>query len=143
MAKPTKVNVYLVLDAKRQIPPHYEAPASLGPLQAIGTYVERPAGAPKGALIHSVSDGPITDIYTCHYVAQAEVEYPGGERQLVFEPEAQRMFELLSYGLNAAELGKQLVENTLSKVSEVVANESQASALAWVADQRRKVARHT
>lgn len=142
MPKPHKIGLYLILEAKRQTPPHYEVPADYPPLQPVGTYVEKPSGSPKGTSIHSVIDGPVEDVYTTHFVATAEVDYPNGERHLTFEPEAQQIFELLEFGQHAQELAKALVGDALERVAEVVANESQASSLAWIADQRRKVARH-
>lgn len=142
-AKPMKVGVYLILDGKRQAPPNYEIPPGIPPTQQPGTYVELTQGAPKGAFIHSIAytGTPVEDIYTVHFVATAGVSYPNGEPLLTFEPEAERIFELLALGTQAESAGKDMIDGVLKQVGEVVANESQASALAWIADQRRKVAR--
>lgn len=142
-AKPMKVGVYLVLDGKRQAPENYEIPPGIPPLEAPGTYVELSQGAPKGAFIHSVAytGTPVEDIYTVHFVATATVSYPDGEPVLTFEPEAERIFELLALGLRAESAGRIMLDGVLREVGEVVANESQAGALSWIADQRRKVSR--
>lgn len=142
-AKPMKVGVYVILDGKRQAPPNYEIPPGIPPMQQPGTYVELTQGAPKGAFIHSIAytGTPVEDIYTVHFVATASVSYPDGAPTLTFEPEAERVFELLALGLRAESAGRELVGNVLAEVGEVVANESKAGALGWIAEQRRKVAR--
>lgn len=141
--KPMKIGVYVILDAKRQAPANYEIPASLPALESAGVFVELPHGAPKGAFIHSVAytGTPVEDIYTVHFIATAGVSYPNGEPVLTFEPEAERIFELLALGLRAEQAGRVMLDDVLREVGEVVANESQAGAIAWIADQRRKVTR--
>lgn len=142
-SKPMKIGVYIILDGKRQAPANYEIPAALPPMQQPGDYVELNQGAPKGAFIHSVAytGTPVEDIYTVHFVATATVSYPDGEPLLTFEPEAQRIFELFSLAFRAESAGRELLDSVLHEVAEVVANESQAGALGWIADQRRKVLR--
>jgi len=142
-AKPMKVGVYIILDAKRQAPPNYEIPLFLAPLEQPGTYVELPNGSPKGAFIHSIAytGSPVEDIYTVHFVATADVSYPNGEPVLTFQPEAHRIFELLGLAFRAESAGREMLDNVLAEVAEVVANETTGQALGWIADQRRKVAR--
>ncbi len=138
--KPEQMLVYVVLDAVRQAPDALEIPAGYAPLAPIGSYKPFPGG-PKGARVWTVTDGPITDTYSGHFVACADMDYSGEEPVMRFEPLAQRMFEIISKGLAAESLGKELVRDVLKRVGEVVVNESQAAALAWIADQDRKVAR--
>lgn len=138
--KPAQMNVYVVLGAVRRHPPELELPADYPPLQPAGAFMQFPGGA-KGARIHSVVDGPIEDIYTLHYVASADMDYTSVPPGMIFEPEAEQVFSLIARGIAAEQLGKQLVDNTLERVAEVVANETTTSALGWIADQRRKVQR--
>jgi hypothetical protein len=137
---PARMDVYVVLDAKRVMPPALELPSGYPELHPVGEYRQYPAGGPKGAKIVSEVDGPIEDIYTTHYVATADVLNADGD--LLFQPEAERLFQIIALGTTGELYGLKLADDILEKVQELVgAGLSQSELAGEIASMRRQVQR--
>lgn len=135
---PARMDVYVILESKRMVPPHFELPAGFPPPHPAGEFRQYPAGGPKGAKIVSEVDGPIEDIYTMHYIATADVEDGG----LDFQPEAEKVFSLLTLGFTAESAGRDLVAAILDKIQEMIgAGLSQSELAGEIASMKRQVGR--
>jgi hypothetical protein len=136
---PPRWDVYVILESKRMIPPHFELPADFPEPHPAGEFRQYPAGGPKGAKIVSEIDGPIEDIYTMHYIATADME---DGATLTFQPEAEKLFGLLTVAFANERYGLQLADSLLVKVQEMVgAGLSQSELAGEIASMRRQVGR--
>lgn len=113
---PSRVDMYVVLDAKRMMPDQLVLPADYPPLHDVGEYQAYPAGGPKGAKIISRVDGPIEDIYTMHFLATGDLD---GDAT-TFQPEAEKLFQLIALGVAAETYGAKLVDEILERVQEMI-----------------------